>query len=207
MPEFRLVTRGLRTGSALSDPVFDRIYPEWVRELSEPHWTPLDVARRAAALLAVDSNTKILDVGSGSGKFCLVGALTTPATFVGVEQRGELVHVARQTARLCCATRARFLHANMMALDWSEFDGFYLFNPFYEHIAVYLPPISDPVELSPEYYTQYVLATCVKLFAARKGARVVTYYGFGGPMPPGFQRVLREPASSDFLELWEKVDI
>jgi hypothetical protein len=202
--ERRAVAAGLRAGWDVSDLEFDRIYPEWVRKLSEPHFTPIDVARRAAELLAGDSTTKVLDIGSGAGKFCLVGSLTTQATFIGVEQRRCLVDVAEHTAKLCHTTRARFIHGNMMDLDWTEFDGFYLFNPFYEHVANFLTPMHDPIELSPQLYKRYIVATCVKLFTARIGARVVTYHGFGGPMPPGYRQILREPAGSEYLELWEK---
>ena len=90
--------RSLRAGWELTDLEFDRVYPSWVRRLSDMHWTPVEVARRAAALLAVDPTTRVLDVGSGVGKFCLIGALTTRATFVGIEQRENLVTVARDTA-------------------------------------------------------------------------------------------------------------
>jgi hypothetical protein len=202
--ELRSVAAGLRRGWELSDPEFDRIYPEWVRKLSEPHFTPVDVARRAAELLVVDSTTKILDVGSGAGKFCLIGSLTTKGTFVGVEQRRSLVDVAERAARCCYATRARFVHGNMLDLDWTEFDGFYLFNPFYEHVANFVMPVEESIQVSPKLYTEYVVATCVKLFTARVGARVVTYHGFGAPMPPGYRQLLREPAGSEYLELWEK---
>jgi hypothetical protein len=194
----------LRAGWAVSDDEFDGIYPDWVRKVSESHWTPIEVARRAAELLAVGPHVKILDVGSGAGKFCVVAASVTDGTFVGVEQRGKLVEIARQAAQRCGTPRARFLHNNAMSVDWSEFDGFYLFNPFYEFIARSLTPIEEPVVLSRERYTEYVVATAVKLFTARVGARVVTYHGFGGPMPIGYRRLLREPVGSQYLELWEK---
>ena len=41
------------------------------------HWTPVHVARRAAQFLVTGPETRVLDVGSGPGKFCLVGALAT----------------------------------------------------------------------------------------------------------------------------------
>lgn len=187
-----------------SDLEFDRLYPEWAYRLSDLHWTPLDVARRAVQLLEVGEGSRVLDVGSGVGKFCLVGALCNPAQFIGVEQRAELVDLARQTARRCGATRAYFHHANVMSLDWRSFDAFYLYNPFYEHVADFLSPIGEPIELSPSLYCEYVTATCLKLFHARLGARVVTYHGFGGPMPLGYRLIRREPAGTDQLELWER---
>jgi SAM-dependent methyltransferase len=200
----RSVVLGLRGGMELSDLSFDRIYPAWARQLSELHWTPVDVARRAAKLLGFPASNRVLDIGSGVGKFCLIGAITTRATFVGIELRKNLVEVARHTAERCGATRAQFYHGNMVNLDWSEFDGFYLFNPFYEHLVGHERPIGRVVERSPELFRRYVDATCAKLSAARTGTRVVTYNGFGGLMPDGYRLLLREPAGTDHIEVWEQ---
>jgi 2-polyprenyl-3-methyl-5-hydroxy-6-metoxy-1,4-benzoquinol methylase len=200
----RSVVRGLRAGGEISDPTFDRIYPDWAQRLSEVHWTPVEVARRAAKLLTVHSRNRILDIGSGVGKFCLIGALTTRATFVGIEQRGNLVDVARSTAERCGASRAQFLHGNMMDLDWRQFDGFYLYNPFYEHVAECLTPIVGDIDRAPEHYKTYVDATCARLMSACAGTRVVMYHGFGGIIPEGYDLIGREPAGTDYLDVWEK---
>jgi len=198
------VVNTLRAGRTLSDPSFDRIYPSWARQLSELHWTPVEVARRAAKLLAFPPSSRILDIGSGAGKFCLIGALTTRATFVGIEQRKGLVEVAQHIAERCGITRAQFLLGNVIDLDWNEFDAFYLYNPFYEHLIEHLTPVHGLIELTPELYRKYVDATCAKLAVVPVGSRVVTYNGFGGVMPDGFRLLLREPAGSDYLDLWEK---
>jgi hypothetical protein len=71
----------------IRDRDFDSLFPDMYQEISDTHWTPVEIARRAAQLLVADSSTRVLDVGSGIGKFCLIGALTTSAHFVGVEQR------------------------------------------------------------------------------------------------------------------------
>jgi hypothetical protein len=194
----------VRRGVEVADVEFDAIYPDWVRKLSEHHWTPIEVCTRAAELLAVDEQATILDVGSGAGKFCLIGAASTGATFVGVEQRPRLVELSNELAQAADLPNAEFLDGNAMSLDWGRFDGFYFFNPFYEHIIDYQPRIDGPIVVSPHLFTDYVVTTCVKLFAAKPGARVVSYHGFGGPMPLGFRRILREPAGSEHLELWEK---
>jgi SAM-dependent methyltransferase len=202
--ELSLVFDKIRRRSEVADVEFDAIYPEWIRRLSEHHWTPLDVCVRAAELLVDGDRSTILDIGSGAGKFCLIGAACTGARFVGVEQRPRLVGISHQIARRAGLGNANFIHGNAMSLDWGRFDGFYLFNPFYEHIVDDLPRIDGPSVVSPHLFTNYVVTTCVKLFAAKRGARVVSYHGFGGPMPRGFRRILREPAGSEYLELWEK---
>jgi len=196
----------LRRGSPVADVEFDAIYPDWIRRLSELHWTPVEVCLRAAELLVVSEQSQILDVGAGAGKLCLIGAASTGARFVGVEQRPRLVEVARAAARRAGLTNAEFIHDNAMSLDWGEFDGFYFYNPFYEHVAGFLPRIDEPIVVSPDLYAAYAATACLKLFAAKPGARVVSYQGFGGLMPKGFRRILREPAGAEYLELWEKHD-
>jgi len=104
-------------------------------------------------------------------------------------------------------TNVEFIHDNAMSLDWGRFDGFYFYNPFYEHYASFMPRIDEPIVVSPQLFNNYVFTACVKLFGAKLGARVVSYHGFGGPMPRGFRRVLREPAGSEYLELWEKTSL
>jgi SAM-dependent methyltransferase len=201
----RVLVRCLRVGAHVSDVDFDLVFPEWARALSDIHWTPVDVARRAARLLSLNSGTRVLDIGAGVGKFCLIGALTTRATFVGIEQRESLVRAARHTAGRLDAARAQFVHGNMEDLDWSEFDAFYLFNPFYEHIACALSCIeTDSISLIPEYYKYYAELTCEKLSAAPSGTRVVLYSGFGANLPKEYRLVLHEPAGSNYLELYVK---
>src|SRR5258708_32599839 len=84
-----------------------------IRALSGQHWTPVAVAARAADLLTRAGATRILDVGAGVGKFCIVGALSTAAEFVGVERREGLVQVARRAAAQVGSKRPPFIHSNM----------------------------------------------------------------------------------------------
>jgi hypothetical protein len=172
--------------------------------VSRCHWTPLVVARRAAVLLADGGSPRILDVGSGVGKFCIAGSLTTEASFVGVEQRGDLVEAAREAANRCGAWRASFVHGNVFDVDFAEFDGFYLFNPFLELIEPLQFPIDDKVPMSSVRHGEYVSATRARLVEAPPGTRVVTYGGFGGEMPEGFTCLLEEDCYRDLLTFWIK---
>ena len=204
MPELTSVIEAVRAQDGVDDLEFDQIYPDWARRLAERHFTPVAVARRAAELLVTSERTRVLDVGAGVGKFCLVGALTTPATFIGVEQRGHLVEVARATATRYDVHRAHFIHENLLSIDWSSFDAFYLFNPFYEHVGPFAMPLDDSIDLAPDLHDRYVGFTRSMLRDAPAGTRVATYHGFGGAMPPGYRRALREASGTDVLELWIK---
>lgn len=181
----------LLAGELVSDGDLDHaLFPPGLRgEISMVHWSPLDVSLRAAALLANGGGKRILDIGSGVGKFCILGALTTRAEFVGVEQRAGLVEAARVAAARSGAARAFFVHANVVDVDFRQFDGFYLYNPFYEQVSLDVPPIDETIEPSPECFWKYVATTIRKLREMRRGTRVVTYNGFGGDMPFEYDRV------------------
>jgi hypothetical protein len=194
----------LRGGGVVSDALFEQVYPTEVRFLSHQHWTPVEVAVRAARLLADAGAMAILDVGSGPGKFCIVGALTTNAVFVGVERRAWLIDVARAAALSFGAERASFVRADMVDFDFARFDGFYLFNPFYEQADGSLLPVDAELAGSKLLYLHYIDVVQAKLAAQAAGTAVVTYHGFGGSMPASFARVHQEPAGNDRLELWVK---
>jgi SAM-dependent methyltransferase len=198
------VAAQLRAGRACSDPEFDQVYGHWHRSISVHYWTPVAIASRAARLLTAGGGRRVLDVGSGVGKFCIVGALTTDAVFVGVEQRPRLVAVAQGAAKRLGAGRAVFVAGDFVDLDFSKFDAFYLFNPFEEFVCVDRVPIDVSVDLSPDRFRYCVSVFMKKLRQVRRGARVLTYFGYGGPRPPGFRLVCREAAGEDALILWQK---
>jgi predicted RNA methylase len=194
----------LRAGERVGDSEFDRVYTPELRLMSVQHWTPVDVASRAARLLTDIGATRVLDIGAGPGKFCIVGSLTTSASFTGIEKRHSLVEAARMAALQFGANRARFVCANILDFDFTSFDGIYLYNPFYEQVGPDLLPIDDTIELSPELYRAYVVTTTAKLVLAPVGTAVVTYHGFGGVMPAQYHRVHREDIGSNELVLWVK---
>jgi predicted RNA methylase len=203
-PSLRLVIESIRTGALCEDAIFDRIYPEEIRRLSSVHWTPVRVARRAAELLTGGrSRSRVLDVGSGVGKFCTVAALSTAGRFTGIEQRPHLVELARAICGRYGVPRTEFRHANLVDVDWTEFNGVYLFNPFQENIPnSYV--LDSSVELNPALYRRYVDTTLERLARMERGTRIVTYWGFGGRLPETYARVAREYCGRGWLECWVK---
>jgi 2-polyprenyl-3-methyl-5-hydroxy-6-metoxy-1,4-benzoquinol methylase len=188
-----------------SDEIFDSVYEKPMRVLSKRHWTPVAVAARAAELLTQAGATRILDVGSGVGKFCLVGAMGTDAEFVGIDRRENLVDVARETAAGLRVTRATFVHANVTDVSFEGFDGVFLFNPFFEHVRQGLRPIDGTAERSRNTYRVLVAATLAKLRTLASPGVVVTFAGFGGRVPPdAFEFLGEEAAGNDWLEMWVK---
>jgi hypothetical protein len=137
-----------------------------------------------------------------------VGALTTSAHFAGIEQRPHLVTAARTAADEYQADRTRFIHGNVVDVDFGSFDGFYFYNPFHEQICSTSLPIDDAaselVQVSPLFYRTYLVSTIAKLAGARPGTAVVTYHGFGGQLPSDYLRVHQENIGSDKLVMWVK---
>jgi SAM-dependent methyltransferase len=198
------VAAALKSGQLITDRTFDRVYPPELRFISQQHWTPVGVAARAAHLLVDAGATRILDIGSGPGKFCITGALTTEATFTGIEQRQQLVEIARAVAFRIGAARARFLHGSALRFPFHKFDGFYLYNPFYEYLDCSGVPIDQTLGLSVPLFQKSVLTTTRKLARLSVGVAVATYHGFGGVMPKTYTRVHQENAGTDRLDLWIK---
>lgn len=203
-PSLRLLIENVKAGLLDEDALFDRIYPPAARRLSTIHWTPVRVARRAAQLLTEGRRSvRVLDVGSGVGKFCIVGALTSSAVFVGVEQRARFVDLASEIIRHYRIPRVRFIHGDFRNLDWSEYNSVYLFNPFQENLPK-SEIIDNAVDRLPQLYRIYIDETVSKLKTLPSGSRVATYWGFGGKFPRNYERIFKETVYRGILEVWEK---
>ena len=185
---------------SIEDEKFDQVYPAEIRALSTLFWTPVTVAAEAANLLVGSSGTRVLDVGCGAGKFCIVGAMLTEGHFTGVEQRGELVLAARNAAAARRVDGMEFLHSNITDVPFADYDAFYIFNPFEEHLHGH--KIDKAVPLSPRLFHRYASYVSDQLGQRPLGTRVVTYMGYADEIPScyGCEATLFK----DDLKLWIK---
>jgi len=184
---------------------FDRQLPRRLQIKSALHFSPVEVARAAACLLAPEPGMVILDVGAGAGKFCTVAAREVPdCLFVGIELRPHLVELARELAAHRGVTNATFLEGDALDLDWSSYDGFYFFNPFAEQSHHPSLRLDRTLSAVPNRFGGYVTGTRDRLSDARPGTRVVTYHSMGAPIPDGYDLVHGEAIGTDRLELWVK---
>ena len=196
------IQTALRWRVAVTDRAFDRLYPEDVRQRSSVHWTPVAVARRAAAWLVPEVGTRVLDVGSGPGKVCCIGALSHGGTWHGVERDPALVEIAQATAAALEIERsATFRAAEMDEVDWSGFDSFYFYNPF---AAILFGPAPFEQDVRWSMLTEQIARTETRLAALPVGTRVVIYQGFGGDMPAGYAVAETEMFGDAQLVLWVK---
>lgn len=191
----------LRAGFDLEDSTFDTIFPRSWKALCEIHFTPVKVAKRAARYLVDSSRTKVLDIGSGAGKFCMIGAACTEGFFIGVEQRPHLHQVAKRISRQHGLNSTCFIHSNIIHIDFNPFDSFFIFNPFFENK---LPgnPMDATVRLSRELYFDYSQYVKIQLDKMPPNTKLATYYSYGDEIPESYR--LKKRSGIDKLLFWQK---
>jgi SAM-dependent methyltransferase len=191
----------LKLNIDLTDEDFNRIYPPEIQLLAKRHWTPVEIAKKAADFLVPFPGAKVLDIGSGAGKFCLVGASSTRGHFTGVEQRGNLVELSTELACTNEIHNVRFLHANITEVDFSAYHSFYFYNSFHENIDEYAR-IDDQVETGKKYYTHYTDYLHAELSRKPVGTRLVTYWSLFADVPANYE--LQFVSHNEVLKFWEK---
>jgi SAM-dependent methyltransferase len=169
---------------------------------SEIHWTPIHVCRKAALLLSPAPGERVLDIGSGVGKFCVVGASVTQGDFLGIETRAQLVEQARKVTARLGVEGVRFQVGNAFELDWRQFGALYLYNPFEETKFPEECCIDDSQPTGVKVFDDSVQETVYRLEQLEPGTRVATYHGFGADMPEGWEQTFKGEAGSGTLEVF-----
>jgi SAM-dependent methyltransferase len=193
----------LKLNMEVTDEEFDSIYSERIRKLASRHWTPVSVARQASEFLAERPGARTLDIGSGVGKFCMVAAAHTKGSFVGVEQRGDLVEVANQLTSAHGVKNVKFIHTNITSVQFRNYDSFYFFNAFHENIALY-GHIDDKLKGDLRLYDFYSFYIYEQFASLLPGARIVTYNSATDIVPATFRLVYS--LKNDGLKFWEKME-
>ena len=185
------------------DALFDEQFPRYVRERSSQYWTPVAVAARVANIFRQRGARRVLDVGCGPGKFCLVaGCLQPELKLHGIERRSRLVRLGSGLARKLDARNVQFSAGDATAIPWDGYDGFYFFNPFSENVMQPSERFDDEVPLSSFRFGTELLLVERLLENARVGTILVTYYGLGGPIPASYELVANECFGGDRLRTW-----
>ena len=187
--------------SGITDDEFDSLYPPAIRKISALYFTPISVAVRAAAYLSKSANSRVLDIGSGAGKFCIAGALHTQGEFIGVEYRKSFWLAASHIVQRYNLNHVGFIHSNIDKIDFAEYDAFYFFNSFYENVHE-SNKINTEVDLNPSLYLEYSDYVKAQLDQRPIKTKVVTYFSYTKEIPPSYKLV-----ATDFegkLKMWEK---
>ncbi len=191
----------LQADIPIDDDEFDRIYPNPLDEVSYLHFTPIEVARSAAEFLVSAPGMKVLDIGSGVGKFCMIGASYTDGHFTGVEYRKSLHDISNLIGKKYELENLVFLHENMLNIRFEDYEAFYFYNAFYENI----PPhesITNEVELSETHYSEYSAYVREQLNRMPMGTRLATYHESDSIVPDSY--VCSASEFDEKLKLWIK---
>jgi hypothetical protein len=197
-----MIFQFLRLSIDITDERFNSIYPESIKILSSRHWSPVAVAKAASEFLVDRPGARILDIGSGVGKFCMIGAAITNGHFTGVEQRRHLVELSQKLSSVHGLQRVAYLHANITDIDFRKYSGFYFYNSFYENIHP-LKRIDDTVHVDIDLYDTYSVYMVEQLSILPLGCRFAAYHTPRAVVPKSFQLV--DSLFDGSLNFWEKV--
>ena len=114
---------------------FDSNYLKKYQDISKIHWTPIEIIKLSVEWLSHDGDTNVLDIGSGVGKFCHVGALISGMKFNGVEKREHLYQESVRVMKQLNIKNISFINDNITCIDFTQYNSFYYFNPFCEQVA------------------------------------------------------------------------
>src|SRR5262245_51340779 len=94
----RVISALLRKRERVSDEAFDLLLSSAPRKKARTYWSSVEAAQTAARLLREAGATRVLDGGSGAGKFTAIAALDLDRRVWGVERRADLVEESRRLA-------------------------------------------------------------------------------------------------------------
>ena len=186
-----------------TDTQLHHVYPGEIQLLAARHWTPLSITQKVVQFLATHKGVKVLDIGSGAGKFCLAAGYYKPhASFFGVEQRKDLVSHAETARKILGLQNVHFMHCNLTELDFKQYDHFYFFNSFYENLMD-TDKIDDKIACTPELYNYYNSKLYEKLEEMPAGTRLATFHSLEDHIPRSYQ--LAEAPIGNLLKFWIKI--
>lgn len=186
-----------------TDSILNKLYPESIQSLADRHWTPLHVVQTVVPFLVTHPGVKVLDIGSGVGKFCLAGAYYKPyASFYGVEQRENLIAHGENARNKLGLENVHFIHSNITELDFRQYNHFYFFNSFYENLMD-RDKIDDNVKHSTFLYNFYHRQLYKKFREMPSGTRITTFHCLGNKIPPEYHLV--ESKAGGLLNFWVKL--
>jgi cyclopropane fatty-acyl-phospholipid synthase-like methyltransferase len=196
-----MIANYLRLNIPISDKDFDRIYPETLRGLSNRHFTEVEVAIKAAQFLVTKPKQKILDIGSGVGKFCFVAGSYTDAQYTGVDYRKNFVQLCDHLTMKHGFKNVNFIHSDIKDIDFENYDNFYFFNSFLEHKDA-TAQIDETVSVNIENFKKYFEFLFKQFETLPNGARIVTYHANSIQIPSSYK--LLGSHFDGLLKCWEK---
>lgn len=198
-----MIIEYLKLNMPIKDKEFDMIYPAALRKMSKRHFTEVDVAIKAAQLLVTKPKQRILDIGSGVGKFCFVASAYTVALYTGVDYRKHFVELCKNLIDKYHFKNVNFINDNIMNIDFTKYDSFYFFNSFQEH-ADRTAKLDNTIEVNLDNYKKYALFLKKQFAKMPDGTRIVTYHVNPAQIPDTYRLVSLH--FDGLLTCWEQTN-
>lgn len=185
----------------ISDLDFDSLLSKKFQNISKVHWTPIQIIETVVEWCKENGSSSILDIGAGVGKFCLVGASISNLQFTGIEKRKSLYKQALKVQEKLELKRVNFYNDNILNIDFSGFDTFYYFNPFFEHIHE-KERIDKTINYQPHKFLIYQEYVFNELSKKERGTTFITYCSQEFHPPEGY--TMKNMMFEGLLQLWIK---
>lgn len=185
----------------ITEESFTRLLPDYLQRASRLYFTPVHIAKIASQWLTEGQAKKILDIGAGVGKFCMVGAINSTSHFYGVEHRPSLAELGNKLIDYFGIANATVLNENVMNVDFSNYDAFYLYNPFFENLIA-PKRLNNEVVLNGILYAHYLRHTEEQLSKTKVGTHLVTFHGNNFEVPDCYDKA--KESEDTALKLWIK---
>lgn len=197
------ISERLRQREPVSDDVFDSVMAELPKSKSRSFWSSVEAAQLASKLFRQAGARRVLDTGSGAGKFCTIASLDLGCTLWGIERRAELVAESRRLSEVFGA-QTIVTEGTLESVEPQQFDGFYFYNPFGEYLADDVDRYDSLAPRSFDAYIKEVRLVERWLRSAKLGTAVVTYNGLGGRIPASYRVRHTSHVRDDVMRLWVK---
>jgi hypothetical protein len=131
----------------------------------------------------------------------MIGASHTTGFFTGIEQRPDLVKLAKKLASDYHIRNVNFIHSNITSVNFSDYQAFYFYNSFQEYIddRDRIDNVTKGAAALHQVYSMYLFEQFACLPAQ---TRLVTYCGSSNIVPSTFQ--LQYSLYDGFLKFWKK---
>lgn len=183
-----MIIEYLKLNMPIRDKEFDMIYLPEFRKMSKRHFTEVDVAIKASQLLVTKPKQRVLDIGSGVGKFCFVASAYSEAFYTGVDYRKNFIELCKSLVDKYHFQNVNFIHSNILNIDFTKYDSFYFFNSFQEHTDR-TAKLDNTIEVNLENYKKYTLFLKSQFEKMPNGTRIVTYHVNPAQIPDTYRLV------------------
>lgn len=195
----------IRLKQRVDDTEFDQIFAGPYQVQSSIHWSTIAVAYQIAEWIGPLNKKSFIDIGCGVGKLCVLLGILTQYEIYGIEQRLKLVLAANKVIEKNNFKNISVLQMNMLELDWQSYDIYYLYNPFHEHLMNGgFSVLEHDLDFDQKFYTQYTTEVLKQLNKAKPNKVLITFHGYGGPVPTDWKLVSSKHVDNGELTMWIK---